>query len=146
MSHIHLLPPRPCSCTTWTKVALTKVDDRHWKRTRFPCVSIDYRIRSREATGPRVHVDVAPNIAFDARQRAGALTGKVNPLLPGRAVTIQRKTMSGWKAVASTTIQGDGSFKAVFDVKEATYRAKVVPPASTGLVRGFSPPLRVQFG
>jgi hypothetical protein len=48
--------------------------------------------------------------------------------------------------VASTTIQGDGSFKAVFDVKEATYRAKVVPPASTGLVTGFSPPLRVRFG
>ena len=140
------LEQRKVTSTTWTEVALTKVDDHHWKRTRFPCVSMDYRIRSHEAAGRRVHVDVSPNIAFNARQHAGALAGKVNPLLPGQTVTIQRKTASGWKAVASTTIQGDGSFKAVFDVKEATYRAKVVPPASTGLVRGFSPPLRVQFG
>jgi SpoIID/LytB domain protein len=140
------LEQRKVTSTTWTEVALTKVDGSHWKRTRSPCVSIDYRIRSRDAAGPRVHVDVSPNIAFNARQRAGALTGKVNPLLPGQRVTIQRKTTSGWKAVTSTTIQGDGTFKAVFDVKEATYRARVVPPASTGLVKGFSPPLRVQFG
>ena len=137
---------RKVTSTTWTKVALKKVDAKHWKTTRVPCTSMEYRVRSRDAAGPRVHVDVAPNIAFDARQHAGALTGKVNPLLPGQTVTIQRKTSSGWKAVASTTIQGDGGFKAVFDVKQATYRAKVVPPASTGLVRGFSPPLQVQFG
>jgi SpoIID/LytB domain protein len=136
---------RKVTSTTWTEVGLNRVNGSHWKRTRFPCVSMDYRIRSRDAVGPRVHVDVSPNIAFDARQRASALTGKVNPLLPGETVSIQRKTSSGWKVVASTTIQGDGSFKAVFDVKEATYRAKVVPPASTGLVAGFSPPLRVQF-
>jgi SpoIID/LytB domain protein len=140
------LEQRKVTSTTWTEVELNKVDGSHWKRTRSPCVSMDYRIRSRDAAGPRVRVNVSPNIAFDARQRAGALTGKVNPLLPGQTVTIQRKTTSGWKPVASTTIQGDGSFKAVFDVKEATYRARVVPPASTGLVTGFSPPLRVQFG
>jgi SpoIID/LytB domain protein len=139
------LEQRKVTSSTWTEVALNKVDGSHWKRTRFPCVSMDYRIRSRDAAGPRVHVKVSPNVAFNARQRAGALAGKVNPLLPGQTVTIQRKTASGWKAVASTTIQGDGSFKAVFDVKEATYRAKVVPPASTGLVTGFSPPLRVQL-
>jgi SpoIID/LytB domain protein len=137
---------RKVTSSTWTKVALNKVDAKHWKTTRVPCVSMDYRIRSRDAAGPRVHVAVSPNVAFDARQHAGSLTGKVNPLLPGQAVTIQRKTASGWKAVASTTIQGDGSFKAVFGVKEATYRAKVVPPAATGLVTGFSPPLQVQFG
>jgi SpoIID/LytB domain protein len=140
------LEQRKVTNTTWTEVPLNKVDGSHWKRTRVPCVSMDYRIRSRDAAGPRIHVNVSPNIAFNARQRAGALAGKVNPLLPGQTVTIQRKTASGWKAVASTTIKGDGSFKAVFDVKEATYRAKVVPPASTGLVTGFSPPLRVQFG
>jgi SpoIID/LytB domain protein len=137
---------RKVTSATWTEVALNKVDAKHWKTTRVPCVSMDYRIRSRDAAGPRVHVDVSPNIAFNARQHAGSLAGKVNPLLPGQTVTIQKKTASGWKAVASTAIQGDGSFKAVFDVKEATYRAKVVPPAATGLVTGFSPPLHVQFG
>lgn len=136
---------RKVTSTTWTEVALKKVDGSHWKTTRSPCISMDYRIRSRDAAGPRIHVDVSPNVAFNARQRAGALSGKVNPLLPGRTVTIQKRTASGWNAVASTTIQGDGSFKAVFDVKEATYRARVVPPAGSGLVTGFSPPLQVQF-
>jgi hypothetical protein len=106
---------------------------------------MDYRIRSRDAAGPRIHVAVAPNIAFDAQQRATALTGKVNPLLPGQKVTVQKKTSSGWKAVATATIQGDGTFRAMFTVQEAKYRAKVVPPASTGLVTGWSPVLQVQF-
>jgi SpoIID/LytB domain protein len=139
------LEQRKVTSPTWTEVPLTVVDATHWKVTRRPCVSMDYRLRSRATAGPRIHVAVSPNIAFDAQQRATALTGKVNPLLPGQKVTVQKKTSSGWKAVATTTIQGDGSFKATFAVQEATYRAKVVPPASTGLVTGFSPPLQVQF-
>jgi hypothetical protein len=139
------LEQRKVTSSTWTEVPLTVVDATHWKVTRRPCVSMDYRLRSRDTAGPRIHVAVSPNIAFDAQQRATALTGKVNPLLPGQKVTVQKKTSSGWKAVATTTIQGDGSFKATFAVQEATYRAKVVPPASTGLVTGFSPPLQVQF-
>jgi SpoIID/LytB domain protein len=129
----------------WTPVALNKVDATHWKVTRRPCVSVDYRLRSRDAAGPRIHVDVSPNVAFDAQQRAGALTGKVNPLLTGKTVTVERKTSSGWKAVATGTIDSDGSFRAAFNVEEAKYRAKVVPPASTGLVTGWSPVLAIQF-
>jgi hypothetical protein len=106
---------------------------------------MDYRIRSSDAAGPRIHVDVSPNIAFDAQQRAGALTGKVNPLLPGVSVAVQKKVGTGWRRVATGTIQGDGTFKATLAVQEATYRAKVVPPISTGLVTGFSPSLDVQF-
>jgi hypothetical protein len=108
-------------------------------------VSMDYRIRSRDAAGPRIHVDVSPNIAFDAQQRAGTLTGKVNPLLPGETVAVQKKMATGWKRVATAAIQGDGTFRAVFSVQEAKYRAKVVPAASTGLVTGWSPVLQVQF-
>jgi SpoIID/LytB domain protein len=129
----------------WAPVALNKVDARHWKVTRRPCVSVDYRLRSRDAAGPRIHVDVSPNVAFDAQQRAGALTGKVNPLLTGKTVTVEKKTASGWKSVATGTIDSNGSFRAAFNVEEAKYRAKVVPPASTGLVTGSSPVLAVQF-
>jgi stage II sporulation protein D len=139
------LEERKVTSSTWTPVTLTKVDATHWKVTRRPCVSVDYRIRSREAAGPRIHVDVSPNVAFDAQQHAGALTGKVNPLLTGNAVTVQKWTSSGWKAVKTATIDSTGAFRAVFNVEEARYRAKVVPPASSGLVTGWSPPLQVVF-
>jgi SpoIID/LytB domain protein len=139
------LEERKVTSSTWTPVTLTKVDATHWKVTRRPCVSVDYRIRSREAAGPRIHVDVSPNVAFDAQQHAGALTGKVNPLLTGNAVTVQKWTSSGWKAVKTATIDSAGAFRAAFNVEEARYRAKVVPPASSGLVTGWSPPLQVVF-
>jgi SpoIID/LytB domain protein len=139
------LEERKVTGSTWTPVTLTKVDATHWKVTRRPCVSVDYRIRSREAAGPRIHVDVSPNVAFDAQQHAGALTGKVNPLLTGNAVAVQKWTSSGWKAVKTATIDSAGAFRAVFNVEEARYRAKVVPPASSGLVTGWSPPLQVVF-
>jgi len=139
------LEERKVTSSTWTEVPLNQVDATHWQATRRPCVSMDYRIRSRDAAGPRIHVDVSPNIAFDAQQRAGTLTGKVNPLLPGETVAVQKKMATGWKRVATAAIQGDGTFRAVFSVQEAKYRAKVVPAASTGLVTGWSPVLQVQF-
>jgi SpoIID/LytB domain protein len=140
------LEQRKATSSTWTEVALNKVDATHWKVTRHPCVSMNYRVRSGEAAGPMVHVDVSPNVAFDARQHAGALTGKVNPLLTGQTVTVQKNTSSGWKGVATATLQADGSFKAVFSVTNGFYRAKVVPSASTGLVTGYSPKLKVVLG
>jgi SpoIID/LytB domain protein len=140
------LEQRRATSSTWTEVALNKVDSTHWRITRHPCVSIDYRVRSSDASGPIVHVDVSPNIAFDARQHAGALTGKVNPLLTGQTVTVQKKTSSGWSRVATAPLQADGSFKAVFEVTNGYYRAKVVPAASTGLVTGYSPKLKVVLG
>jgi hypothetical protein len=140
------LEQRKATSSTWTEVALNKVDATHWKVTRHPCVSMNYRVRSGEAAGPMAHVDVSPNVAFDARQHANGLTGKVNPLLTGQTVTVQKKTSSGWKGVATATLQADGSFKAVFNVTNGFYRAKVVPSASTGLVTGYSPKLKVVLG
>jgi hypothetical protein len=140
------LQQRSVKESTWTNLSLTEVDSTHWTAHHRPCVSTDYRLRSAKARNPIAHLAVAPAIAFDAVQRRGALTGKVNPLLRGNAVTIQRRTSSGWKAVASTTLRDDGSFRAVFDVTNGVYRAKVVPPASTGLVTGYSPRLKVVFG
>jgi stage II sporulation protein D len=140
------LEQRKATSSTWTEVALNKVDATHWKVTRHPCVSMNYRVRSGEVAGPMVHVDVSPNVAFDARQHANGLTGKVNPLLTGQTVTVQKNTSSGWKGVATATLQADGSFKAVFNVTNGFYRAKVVPSASTGLVTGYSPKLKVVLG
>jgi stage II sporulation protein D len=140
------LEQRKATSSTWTEVALNMVDATHWKVTRHPCVSMNYRVRSGEAAGPMVHLDVSPNVAFDARQHANGLTGKVNPLLTGQTVTVQKNTSSGWKGVATATLQADGSFKAVFNVTNGFYRAKVVPSAATGLVTGYSPKLKVVLG
>jgi stage II sporulation protein D len=137
------LQRRPVTGSTWTNLPLTVVDSSHRTARHRPCVSTDYRLRSNKATNPIWHLKVAPAIAFDELQRQGALTGKVNPLLPGNLVTIQRRTSSGWQPVATTTIRDNGSFRAAFAVTDGVYRAKVVPPSSTGLVTGFSPRLTV---
>jgi SpoIID/LytB domain protein len=140
------LQQRRTTSNTWTTISLRKVDATHWTATRHPCVSMDYRVRSSDAVGPRIHVDVSPDVAFDATQRAGALTGKVNPLLAGHPVTVQRRTSSGWISAATAPIAEDGSFRAAFEVAEGRYRARVRPPASTGLTTGYSPVLHVVTG
>jgi hypothetical protein len=85
-------------------------------------------------------------VAFDSAQKSDALTGKVNPLLAGTPVTVERQTRAGWVFAAGTTLQPDGSFRAAFDVEEGVYRARVVPPGSTGMVTGLSPVLHVVKG
>jgi stage II sporulation protein D len=140
------LEQRKSSSSTWTEIPLQKIDARHWRTTRHPCESIDYRVLSARAAGPRVHVTVVADVAFDAVQGADALTGKVNPRLAGRPVAVQRQTQSGWATAASTAIAADGSFRAEFEVEEGVYRARVVPLASSGLATGYSPPLHVVTG
>jgi len=91
-----------------------------------------------------VAVQVAPRIAFRSTQPAGgvALRGFVKPVrLAGEAVYVSRKRMDGtWHRVATATVKGDGSWRAEFNAIEGTYRARVSPPASSGLVRGISAP------
>jgi hypothetical protein len=83
---------------------------------------------------------------MDLNAAGTALNGSVNPLLPGQTVSIQRQTPSGWTLVKRTTIRSDGTFRATFNVVAGDYRAKVVPPSSTGLVTGYSPVLHVVTG
>jgi stage II sporulation protein D len=134
---------RKATSSTWTEISLNKVDATHWRATRHPCVSTNYRVRSEQAVGPSIHVTVSPDVAFNEVQHAGSLAGKVNPLLAGNPVTVQRRTSSGWTLAGSGALQADGSFTAAFDVEEGVYRARVVPPASTGLATGYSPVLHV---
>jgi SpoIID/LytB domain protein len=131
---------------SWTAVPLTQVDATHYKAIRRPCVSMFYRVRTVYAAGPRVRHAVFPNISMNLNAAGTALRGSVNPLLPGRTVTIQRKVPTGWKSVASATIRSDGTFRATFHVIAGDYRAKVIPPSTSGLVTGYSPVLHVVTG
>jgi hypothetical protein len=137
------LEQRKDTSSTWTQITLNKVDATHWRATRHPCVSMNYRVKSAQAVGPSIHVKVTPDVAFNELQRADALTGKANPLLAGNPVAVERRTSSGWTLARTGTLQADGSFSADFDVEEGVYRARVVPPASTGLRTGYSPILHV---
>jgi stage II sporulation protein D len=140
------LEQRRADSSTWTEISLRKVDATHWRATRHPCISMDYRVRSERAVGPVIHVKVLVDVAFAEIQGADALTGRVNPTLAGSPVAVQRDTTSGWVDVAHTTVAADGAFRADFAVQEGIYRARVVPPSSTGLATGYSPVLHVVTG
>jgi stage II sporulation protein D len=110
-----------------------------------PKTQTAYRLHSPTATGSTVMVYVAAKIVFDVTHPVGALTGEVRPInLAGRPVTIQKKQANGsWATVATTTVKGDGTFRANFNVTPGSYRARVVPPSGSGLLTGTSPTLAV---
>ena len=45
--------------------------------------------------------------------------------------------------MATTTVKADGTFRANFGVSPGTYRARISPPASSGLLDGKSATLNV---
>ncbi|HYY32428.1 MAG TPA: SpoIID/LytB domain-containing protein [Gaiellaceae bacterium] len=138
-----VLERMPVTASSWSNVPLTTIDATHYRATQRPCVSTVYRVRTRYTARPVVGHLVFPDIGMNVNRAGTAMHGSVNPLLPGRTVTIQRHTASGWKAVASTTIRSDGTFRVAFNVIAGRYRARVVPPSGSGLVTGFSPILHV---
>jgi stage II sporulation protein D len=140
------LEQRPVTGSSWTAIPLTTVDATHYVATRRPCVSMNYRVRTKYASRPLLRHPVFPDIGMNLNAAGTAMNGSVNPLLPGQTVAIQRQTPSGWTLVTSTTIRADGTFRAAFNVVAGDYRAKVVPPSSTGLVAGYSPVLHVVTG
>jgi stage II sporulation protein D len=144
------LQHRPSSGGTWQNMAVTKVDRDEYYGIDRPCRGTSYRLHSPAATGLNLSVEVAPRIVFGGTQpdAPNALRGLVKPgaRLAGETVFVSRKRNDGtWKRVGTATIASDGSWKSVFHVVEGTYRARVSPPASTGLVPGYSPPFTIKF-
>jgi hypothetical protein len=134
---------RPSGSSTWTPISLNKIDATHWRATRHPCTSTDYRVVSARATGPKIHVSVSPRIAFDATQQADGLDGRISPALAGSLVTVERRGADGWVAVAYTTVGEDGTFDTEFPVAEGVYRAIVAPPVPGAFLPGYTRELTV---
>jgi stage II sporulation protein D len=113
--------------------------------TLRPRRTTSYRLKSTSATGPSVTISVVAKIVFDVQQPVGGLRGIVRPKsLAGQTVTIQKRRASGsWANVAATTVNAEGGFRANFNVTPGTYRARISPPGSTGLLPGKSPTLTV---
>jgi SpoIID/LytB domain protein len=137
---------RPAGSSTWTSISLNKIDATHWKATRRPCTSMDYRVVSGQATGPKIHVSVSPSIAFAATQQADGLDGRITPIVPGSLVTVERRGTDGWEPVAYATVGEDGTFDTEFPVSEGVYRATVSPLAPGGFLPGYTRKLTVVFG
>jgi stage II sporulation protein D len=138
------LEHQPVNRTGWTRLTLQRVNGRLQARHR-PCVSTRYRLVTASFTGAGTRLPVAPKINFTLRQPSGGLRGVVRPMLAGTPVAIQRQEGAGWVAVAKTRVRRDGTFLARFAISAGVYRAKVRPPARTGLVPGFSPPMTLTF-
>jgi stage II sporulation protein D len=111
-----------------------------------PRKETSYRLTSPAATTTATRIVVAAKIVL-TDSSATALKGTVRPLsLAGRTVVIDRQRLDGsWaRGVARATVKSDGSFRAAFNVRAGRdYRARITPPATSGLVRGVSPELHV---
>jgi stage II sporulation protein D len=143
------LQRRPTLGGAWQDIPVTKTSAERYTAVDKPCMGTSYRLHSPAATGANVAVKVAPRIVFRATQPAGAvaLRGIVRPTsLAGQRVYVARRRNDGsWHRVASAVVRSDGSWRANFHVIEGVYRARIVPPASSGLIPGVSPPLTVEL-
>jgi stage II sporulation protein D len=144
------LQHRPSAGGTWRNMAVSKVDRDQYFGIDRPCRGTSYRLHSPAATGLNLSVKVAPRIVFNGTQpdAPNALRGVVQPAsrLVGETVFVSRRRADGtWKQVGSAAIGADGRWKANLHVVQGTYRARVSPPRSTGLVSGYSPLFTIKF-
>jgi stage II sporulation protein D len=134
------LQRRRSGSSSWTDMTLKEDDSAHYHGIDRPCRATAYRLHSAAAHSASAAVKVAPKIVFSGTQPANdGLEGSVRPIsLAGRTVHVDRKRNDGtWaKKVGSAVVQSDGNWHAHFNAVSGTYRARLVPPKSTGLVPG----------
>ena len=135
------LQRRRSGSSSWTDMSLTKDDAAHFHGIDRPCRATSYRLHSAAANSSPAALKVAPKIVFSGTQPANdGLKGSVRPIsLAGQTVHIDRKRKDGtWaKDVGSAAVQSDGEWHATnFNAVSGTYRARIAPPSSTGLVSG----------
>jgi len=134
------LQRRRSDSSSWTDLSVTKDDATHYHGIDRPCRATSYRLHSGAANTSPTAVKVAPKIVFSDTQPADdGLKGAVRPItLAGQTVHVDRKRNDGtWaKNVGSAVVQSDGKWHAHFNAGSGTYRARLAPPSSTGLVPG----------
>jgi stage II sporulation protein D len=135
------LQRRRVGSSSWSDMRLKNGSGAaHFYGIDKPCRATSYRLHSSAANSGAEAVKVAPKIVFSAFQPAhDGLKGSVRPIsLAGRNVHVDRKRSDGtWKKnVGSAVVQSDGEWHAHFNAVPGTYRARLAPPSSTGLVPG----------
>jgi stage II sporulation protein D len=135
------LERRRSDSSSWSDMQLKPgADAAHPFGVDRPCRATSYRLHSSAANSRPEAVKVTPKIVFSATQPANdGLKGSVRPTsLAGQTVHLDRKRNDGtWrKDVGSAVVQPDGKWHASFNAVSGTYRARLSPPSSTGLVPG----------
>jgi SpoIID/LytB domain protein len=134
------LQRRRSGSSSWTDMSVKMDDAAHYHGIDRPCRATSYRLHSGAANTSPAAVKVAPKIVFSATQPANdGLKGSVHPIsLAGQTVHVDRRRNDGsWaKNVGSAVIKSDGKWHAHFNAVSGTYRARLAPPSSTGLVPG----------
>ncbi len=142
-AHGVTLQRKRSNASSWTDMSLTEDDAAHFHAIDKPCRATSYRLHSSAANSGPESVKVAPKIVFSLTQPANdGLKGTVRPTsLAGQTVHVDRRRNDGtWnKNVGTATVQSDGKWHASFNAVPGTYRARLTPPSSTGLVPGVSP-------
>jgi stage II sporulation protein D len=102
-----------------------------------PRITTWYRLSSPSGTGSLARVAVRPRLRFAPEQSPGSLAGTMRPKLEGATVGVQRLVSGVWRKVATATVNANGVWKATFNVRAGTYRARCAP--GNGYVPGTSP-------
>lgn len=96
-----------------------------------------FRIDTPRTPAVTIRVAVEPKLRIETA-RPSFLAGSMRPKIAGTTVAIQQLTAAGWRTVKEATVNGEGTWKAVFSVRHgASYRAVAAP--GHGYVRGTSP-------
>ncbi len=108
--------------------------------TETPELSADYRLVAGKATGPSLHVGVAPLVTLVALDGSAGVSGTVQPLLTGATVGLQQQVGTTWTTLTTATVDQSGSFQMLYPLQSGgLYRARVAP--GQGFAVGVTEPL-----
>jgi hypothetical protein len=124
-----------------------------WTATDSPTALTRYRAKAKGATSPTTDVAVHLRVGIGVSDRTPAhgqrvrLSGRVAPAHDGAPVRIQRRTSSGWRTVARTTLVDAGTdvsrySKRIRVYRTGTYRVRVLS-GDTDHLAGTSPRRRL---
>ena len=92
-----------------------------------PTATTEYRLATGKTPSPSVRVSVAPLVRLRAPVNSTSLSGLARPVLPGTAVTVQRREGATWRNVATAKVDQQGNFVAKLELVPGTYRARYAP-------------------
>lgn len=126
----------------WARAgALSRAAGGGFAVTVRPVRTTRYRIEVEGATSSALLVQVTPRLQLGRPAEPGVLAGSVRPKLAGAAISVERRSGSGWAPVGQTTVDERGAFRVELTLAPGSYRARIA--ATEGLAAGVSATLEV---
>ena len=119
----------------WALVGpVTPASDGSLLLPETPTITTDYRLATPQAAVGSVRVNVAPTVQL-AAPAPGQISGTEQPVLPGALVQVQTESSTQtWTAIATATVNADGTFSVPVTIPAGTTYQVVVTPG-----QGYSP-------